>query len=233
MKNKLYLALHLFLMLYSLSGVVSKLAAGKPFMSPAFIALYGIEILILGFYAIGWQQFIKRMPLSVAYANKAVTVVWGCVGRAHLPRAAYAREDHRRTPGAVRCGALRLGRRKGGEGMNGQLILYACIMLLGVFISSVAQVLLKKAAQKQYGSVLEEYLNWPVITAYAIFFAATFLSIYAYKVVPLSMGPILEATGYIYVTIFGVTIFHEKLDRWKLIALALIIGGIIVYSALG
>lgn len=117
--------------------------------------------------------------------------------------------------------------------MNGQMILYACIMLLGVFISSVAQVLLKKAAQKQYGSVLEEYLNWPVITAYAIFFAATFLSIYAYKVVPLSMGPILEATGYIYVTIFGVTIFHEKLDRWKLIALALIIGGIVVYSALG
>ena len=117
--------------------------------------------------------------------------------------------------------------------MNGQLILYACIMLLGVFISSVAQVLLKKAAQKQYDSVLEEYLNWPVITAYAIFFAATFLSIYAYKVVPLSMGPILEATGYIYVTIFGVTIFHEKLDRWKLIALALIIGGIVVYSALG
>ena len=30
--------------------------------------------------------------------------------------------------------------------MNGQLILYACIMLLGVFISSVAQVLLKKSA---------------------------------------------------------------------------------------
>ena len=116
--------------------------------------------------------------------------------------------------------------------MNGQLILYACIMLLGVFISSVAQVLLKKAAQKQYDSVLEEYLNWPVITAYAIFFAATFLSIYAYKVVPLSMGPILEATGYIYVTIFGVTIFHEKLDRWKLIALALMIGGSVVYAAL-
>ena len=77
--TKLYIALHLFLMFYSVSGVVSKLAAGKPFLSPAFIALYGIEILILGVYAIGWQQFIKRMPLSVAYANKAVTVVWGCV----------------------------------------------------------------------------------------------------------------------------------------------------------
>ena len=117
--------------------------------------------------------------------------------------------------------------------MNQQLILYAGIMLLGVFISSIAQVLLKKAAQKQYDSVLQEYLNWPVITAYAIFFAATFLSIYAYRVVPLSMGPILEATGYLWVTLFGVTIFHERLDKWKLAALALIIGGIIVYSALG
>ena len=117
--------------------------------------------------------------------------------------------------------------------MNRQLALYASIMLLGVFISSVAQVLLKKAAQKKYNSVVEEYLNLPVITAYAIFFGATFLSIYAYKVVPLSMGPILEATGYLYVTIFGVTIFHEKIDRYKLAALALIIGGIAVYSALG
>ena len=66
-------------MIYSVSGVVSKLAAGKPFMSLSFILLYGIEILLLAFYAIGWQQFVKRMPLSLAYANKAVTVVWGCV----------------------------------------------------------------------------------------------------------------------------------------------------------
>lgn len=66
-------------MLYSTGGIVSKLAAGQPFMSLPFIALYGLEILILGFYAIGWQQFIKRMPLSVAYANKAATVIWGCI----------------------------------------------------------------------------------------------------------------------------------------------------------
>ena len=117
--------------------------------------------------------------------------------------------------------------------MSRAMLPYVALMLLGVFVSAVAQVLLKKAAQKQYDSVLQEYLNWPVITAYAIFFAATFLSIYAYRVVPLSMGPILEATGYLWVTLFGVTIFHERLDKWKLAALALIIGGIIVYSALG
>ena len=44
------------------------------------------------------------------------------------------------------------------------------------------------------------------------------------------MGPILEATGYIYVTIFGVAIFHEKMNKKKVLALALIIGGIAVYS---
>ena len=35
--------------------------------------------MLLGFYAIGWQQIIKRMPLTAAFANKAVTVVWGII----------------------------------------------------------------------------------------------------------------------------------------------------------
>ena len=78
-KLKLYLALHLFLMLYSTGGIISKLAGQQAFLSLPFLLLYGGEILILAFYAIGWQQFIKRLPLSVAYANKAVTIVWGCV----------------------------------------------------------------------------------------------------------------------------------------------------------
>ena len=117
--------------------------------------------------------------------------------------------------------------------MNRQLFSYAVLMLLGVFVSSVAQVMLKKAAQKQYGSVVKEYLNAPVITAYAIFFAATFLSIFAYRVVPLSMGAILEATGYIWVTIFSVAIFHESVGKEKIIALAMILAGIVVYSCLG
>ena len=117
--------------------------------------------------------------------------------------------------------------------MSREIIIYASFMLLGVFISSIAQVLLKKAAQKNYDSVIKEYLNAPVIIAYAIFFGATFLSIYAYRVVPLSMGAILEATGYIWVTIFGVTIFKEKLDGMKLSALGLILGGIAVYALWG
>ena len=34
---------------------------------------------MLGVYAIGWQQIIKRLPLTFAYANKAATTIWTCV----------------------------------------------------------------------------------------------------------------------------------------------------------
>ena len=36
-------------------------------------------IALLGVYAVGWQQIIKRLSLTYAYANKAVTVLWGIV----------------------------------------------------------------------------------------------------------------------------------------------------------
>ena len=117
--------------------------------------------------------------------------------------------------------------------MNKTLLIYACIMLFGTFISAISQVILKKAASKTYENKIREYVNLPVISAYTIFVVATFLGVFAYKVVPLSMGPILEATSYIYITVFGVTIFKERLTKRKVVALITIIAGIIVYSTFG
>ncbi|WP_455951193.1 EamA family transporter [Eubacterium sp.] len=81
MNNKLktVLALHIILVIYSTSTIFSKLASGQPFLSFKFCLYYGLIIVLLGFYAIGWQQIIKRMPLTAAFANKAVTVVWGII----------------------------------------------------------------------------------------------------------------------------------------------------------
>ncbi|MBE5024004.1 transporter [Olsenella sp. DSM 107455] len=75
----IFAALHVLLLVYSLSGIFSKLASSQPFLSFEFVALYGCMLLVLFVYAIAWQQIIKRLPLSVAFANKAVTVVWGIV----------------------------------------------------------------------------------------------------------------------------------------------------------
>lgn len=71
------LALHVLLGVYSLSDVASKKASQAAFLSPGFIGFYLVVLVLLAIYAIGWQQVIRRMPLSSAYANRAVTVVWG------------------------------------------------------------------------------------------------------------------------------------------------------------
>ena len=38
-----------------------------------------MEIAILGLYALLWQQVIKRFDLSVAYANRSMTLLWSLV----------------------------------------------------------------------------------------------------------------------------------------------------------
>lgn len=78
-KTTVLLALHILLTVYSLSGVLSKLASGFSFSDIGFYLCYCGIIALLGVYAIGWQQIIKRLPLTTAYANKAVTVVWGII----------------------------------------------------------------------------------------------------------------------------------------------------------
>lgn len=78
-RGRVLLGLHLLLTVYSLSGVLSKLSGRYAWQEPGFwLCLVGVFGL-LGVYALGWQQVIKRLPLTTAFANKAVTVVWGLV----------------------------------------------------------------------------------------------------------------------------------------------------------
>ena len=114
--------------------------------------------------------------------------------------------------------------------MSSEVLFYSGILLLSVFISSISQVMLKKASLRKYDNFWQEYLNPLVLGAYVIFFGTTFLSIFAYKVIPLSLGPALEATSYIYITFFGVVVFKEKLTKKKVFSLILIVAGILIYS---
>ena len=71
--------MHTVFLLYSISGVFSKSAALEPFLSRRFIMFYGGLILLMALYALAWQQIIKRVPITVAYANKAVLTGWAVV----------------------------------------------------------------------------------------------------------------------------------------------------------
>ena len=106
------------------------------------------------------------------------------------------------------------------------LLLY----LFSTFLASVSEVLLKKAALREHKSLLAEYTDWRVLLGYGLFVGCTLLTMLAYKGVPLNVGPVLEATGYLYVTVFGVTIFHEKMNPRKVAALVIIIVGILIYA---
>lgn len=76
---KAFCLLHLLLAVYSATGIFSKIAATQPFLSLQFCFCYAAVIGLLGVYAIGWQQIIKQLPLTTAFANKAVTIVWNIV----------------------------------------------------------------------------------------------------------------------------------------------------------
>lgn len=77
--KKTYLGLHLCLMFYAVGGIFSKRAANADFLSLEYILNYGMVLAILMVYAVFWQMILKKVPLTVAMANKSVTVIWGLI----------------------------------------------------------------------------------------------------------------------------------------------------------
>lgn len=63
-------------MVYACSAFFSKSAAMCPFMSTGYILNVCGVVLVLGLYAILWQQVIKRMPISTAFMFKGTTLLF-------------------------------------------------------------------------------------------------------------------------------------------------------------
>ena len=110
------------------------------------------------------------------------------------------------------------------------MVKYIFIFVFSVFISAVSQTILKTSANQKYENKLQEYLNPKVIIAYGIFFLSSLITVVAYKGVPLSLGPILEASGYIFISILGYFVLHEKIGKRKTIGLLTILCGIVIFN---
>lgn len=113
------------------------------------------------------------------------------------------------------------------------MIIYIVIFLISVTNASVSQILLKKSANIERNSKIKEYLNKYVITSYLMLGVSTILTSYAYKEVNLGLGAILEAFGYIIVAVLSKIILKETLDRRKIIGIAIILTGIIIFAISG
>ena len=114
--------------------------------------------------------------------------------------------------------------------MTREMLPYLGLAVFSVFIASLSQTLLKWESGKEHKSFVREYLNVGVIGGYGLLALSMLLTMFAYKKIPLSMTPAFESFSYIFVTIFGVAVFHEKVTKKKLLALGLIVAGILVFT---
>lgn len=103
------------------------------------------------------------------------------------------------------------------------------LLFTAVFISSMSQILLKKAAGKEYKSFIKSYLNIRVICAYCIFFIAVLIDLYAFRFVPVSFVPVIESSSYFFIIILSRIILHEKLTLKQIIGIVIIMCGVLLY----
>lgn len=68
--------LQIIVIIYTFSTICAKLASGQKMLSIPFLLYIGLEMVLLGIYAVCWQQMIKKMELSVAYINRSLALCW-------------------------------------------------------------------------------------------------------------------------------------------------------------
>lgn len=66
-------------LIFSLSNIFSKMAAREKSVTVKFCVFYSMSLIIMGIYAVLWQQILKRVSMIVAYSNRLVAMIWGIV----------------------------------------------------------------------------------------------------------------------------------------------------------
>lgn len=79
LKIKNLIKLHLLFVVYAFIALISKLAAQESFLSVNFIALYGLMIFALVIYTFFWQKILKIFPLSFAFSNRSIVILWASI----------------------------------------------------------------------------------------------------------------------------------------------------------
>lgn len=76
MKSKHLLVLHTGVLIYSVSAVFIKLAAGTGLFSLRFFLFCCLSLLSLMLYALIWQRVLNFLALSTAYINRSAVFLW-------------------------------------------------------------------------------------------------------------------------------------------------------------
>lgn len=63
-------------MLYACVGICTKMAAQQPMLSWPYLGWFAGAVVIIGVYAVLWQQVLRRIELSTAYMFKGTTLIF-------------------------------------------------------------------------------------------------------------------------------------------------------------
>lgn len=107
---------------------------------------------------------------------------------------------------------------------------FMMVMFAGTFFSAFSQVLLKQSANRTYRHPIYEYLNWRVMTAYAVYFGILFVNTVAYTKVDMKYGPVIDTFTYVFVMLLSYFWLKEKFTKRKLIGNLIIIAGVVIYT---
>ena len=106
---------------------------------------------------------------------------------------------------------------------------YYLLFILAVFISSLAQMILKRTAVRRYPVTWKRYVNPGVLAGYSILTGVTLLTAFAYRGVPLKAGPVLQSSGYIFIALLSRFFLGEQVSQAQWKGIFLIILGILVF----
>ena len=74
---KKYIFVVFAILIYSFTGIFTKLASGYEFLSLQYIGCLIGAFGVIGVYAILWQQIIKHIDVGVAYMFKGCGLIFG------------------------------------------------------------------------------------------------------------------------------------------------------------
>lgn len=73
---KEYIVLILVFFFYSTVSIAAKFTSLQEFLSPGYLLGLAIVVVMLGVYAVVWQQVLKRTELTTAYMFKGTSLIF-------------------------------------------------------------------------------------------------------------------------------------------------------------
>lgn len=107
---------------------------------------------------------------------------------------------------------------------------YVVLALTVVFFTATGQILLKIGSGQGKSKSLAPYLNLTTITAYALFFFVTLLSVIILEEIPLKLFYAFTSLNILLVIILSHIFLRESITKNHIFAVIIIMSGLIIFN---